>query len=161
MTRQAPFRGADVCLLTGLARHPTKKPQDMVREMLTYIEYTIKKGGSVLLPTYSAGVVHDLLELVVGHLSQTAIRDTSVYFVSPSAKHSLQFANICAHWLCPSKAERVNLPEWPVTTLPPPPPLRFLVNSRGHFDAPPTAPFKYGEGRREHPPMPARDNILL
>lgn len=125
MTRQAPFRGADVCLLTGLARHPTKKPQDMVREMLTYIEYTIKKGGSVLLPTYSAGVVHDLLELVVGHLSQTAIRDTSVYFVSPSAKHSLQFANICAHWLCPSKAERVNLPEWPVTTLPPSPPFVF------------------------------------
>ena len=39
-------------MLTGLARHPGKKPQDMVREMLTYIEYTIKKGGSVLLPTY-------------------------------------------------------------------------------------------------------------
>ena len=43
----APLRSADVCLLTGLSRFPGKKPQDMVRELLTYIEFTIKRGGSV------------------------------------------------------------------------------------------------------------------
>jgi hypothetical protein len=49
---------------------------------------------------------------VINHLAQTSIRETPVYFVSPKSKHSLDYANICAHWLCQSKAERVNLPEW-------------------------------------------------
>lgn len=62
---------------------------------------------------HSTGTVYELLEAVVTHLAHSQLPTVPVYFVSPTAKESLSYANICAQWLNKTRAGKVMLPEWP------------------------------------------------
>eukprot|EP00039_Didymoeca_costata_P018447 m.333485 g.333485 ORF g.333485 m.333485 type:complete len:646 (-) comp17154_c0_seq1:2212-4149(-) len=107
------MRHSDVLVLAGLTRWPKRKPDDSIREMLSLIVWTLRNKGNVLIPCYCTGIVHDLVEIIVEHLRQAKVRDTPVFFLSPSSRHSLEYSNICSNWLCSSKSDKVMLPEWP------------------------------------------------
>ena len=62
----------------------------------------------MLVPTFSNGIVYDLIELVIARLGHAGHKLTPVYFVSPTAKPSLSYSNICAEFLCPNKSDRVR-----------------------------------------------------
>lgn len=59
---------------------------------------TLYNGGSVLIPSYSSGIVYDLFAFVVRHLRQLKFNKVPIYFVSPTASKSLAFSNIFSNW---------------------------------------------------------------
>eukprot|EP00052_Salpingoeca_macrocollata_P021869 m.188369 g.188369 ORF g.188369 m.188369 type:complete len:629 (+) comp21646_c0_seq1:647-2533(+) len=105
--------GCDVCIVSSLARYPHIHPGRSLEDLCGHAGGTIRGGGSVLIPCVSSGVIYDLFEPLVSHLASMGLQNTPIYFVSPSAKASLAYSNIFSNWLCPSKADRVYLPEWP------------------------------------------------
>ena len=109
----APLLGADLCIMSGLAAPIASPPDHMAAELLSFVVSACAAGGTALLPVHSAGVVLDLIELVVARLAEAQLTTVPIFFVSPSAKGSLSYANICGEWLCESKAEKVLMPEWP------------------------------------------------
>ena len=109
----SPLLGADLCVMAGLAAPAASPPDHMAAELLGHVVSACAAGGTALLPVHSAGIVLDLIELVVSRLAEAQLTTVPIFFVSPSAKGSLSYANICGEWLCERKAERVFMPEWP------------------------------------------------
>ena len=105
-----PLRHADVCIMAGWSAVPNPASV-MVEEMLSLVIKTVSEGGVVLLPVHATGIVYDLIELVINRLAEAHHATVPVLFVSPSAKASLSYANICGEWLCTAKAERMFMPE--------------------------------------------------
>ncbi|KAI1283062.1 Integrator complex subunit 9 [Halotydeus destructor] len=108
-----PLKNADLLIMNNLSQTPTINPDANISELCTTIATTLKTGGNVLLPCYSAGVIYDLLEFVVNHLEASGCASNPIYFISPIADQSLAYSNILAEWLTASKQSRVYLPEEP------------------------------------------------
>lgn len=106
-----PLLNADVCVMAGLTPVPNAIPDQMVNEMLSRVIKAVADGGTALLPVHPTGVVLDLIELVITRLAEAQLTTVPVFFVSPSAKASLSYADICGEWLCENKTERVFMPE--------------------------------------------------
>uniref|UniRef100_A0A8C4QK56 Integrator complex subunit 9 n=1 Tax=Eptatretus burgeri TaxID=7764 RepID=A0A8C4QK56_EPTBU len=110
---QAPLRGCDVLLLTGLTQFPTANPDSMLGEFCSNLAVTVRGGGSVLVPCYPSGVIYDLLECLAQYLDSAGLSGTPLYFLSPVASSSLEFSQIFSEWLCRSKQSKAYLPEPP------------------------------------------------
>eukprot|EP00035_Acanthoeca_spectabilis_P033676 m.24964 g.24964 ORF g.24964 m.24964 type:complete len:644 (+) comp6137_c0_seq2:160-2091(+) len=104
---------ADICIMSGFTQVPDAVPEQMVNEMLGRVIKSVADGSTALLPVHPTGVVLDLIELVMTRLAEAQLPTVPVFFVSPSAKASLSYANICGEWLCQSKTERIFMPEYP------------------------------------------------
>lgn len=52
----------------------------------------------MFFPCYPGGNVYDLIEALAEHLSAIGKEGVPLYFLSPSAKSSLLYANIFAEW---------------------------------------------------------------
>lgn len=65
------------------------------------------------MPTYSSGIIYDLIECLIPHLDNTGFANIPVYFLSPVADQTLAYSNILAEWLTANKQSRVYLPEEP------------------------------------------------
>ena len=108
-----PLSSPQLLLLECLNREPTVNPSQVLMELCGKLVQTLKQGGSVLLPSYSSGIVYDLLECVYTTLDHRALGHVPIYFISPVANASLAYANICGEWLCQNKQNKVFLPESP------------------------------------------------
>eukprot|EP00047_Mylnosiga_fluctuans_P020724 m.95563 g.95563 ORF g.95563 m.95563 type:complete len:578 (-) comp8606_c0_seq2:256-1989(-) len=109
----AALQACDVMICGGLARRPAGNLDRMVMDVCANIGMAVANGGCALVPCHPGGVVLDLFDMVLAHLSGLQASTVPIFFVSPAAKAAIAYANIFGHWLCNSKAERLNLPEWP------------------------------------------------
>ena len=120
------LQGSDVCIVSGIARPPYMNPDSMVGELLSRIgespcllttvrgwlsgiphavayplffpALTIRIGGSVLLPSYSSGIVYDLIDATIQHLMSLNLVNVPIFMISKTAEHSLAYANIFSEW---------------------------------------------------------------
>eukprot|EP00048_Salpingoeca_helianthica_P009030 m.129438 g.129438 ORF g.129438 m.129438 type:complete len:475 (+) comp14754_c0_seq9:377-1801(+) len=107
------MQNCDALIACGLARRLGASPDRMVAELCNNIGLAIANGGCALVPCAPFGVVFDLFDAVLAHLAAMQSSTVPIFFVSPTAKNSLAYANIFGHWLCASKSERLNSAEWP------------------------------------------------
>ncbi|KAK2721731.1 integrator complex subunit 9-like isoform X2 [Artemia franciscana] len=127
---QSSLKNADCLILGGNNQTSTTIPDSniMLGEVFMNAVVTLKSGGNVLFPVYSAGLVYDLFEFMSTHLDNQGLSQIPLYFISGVAESSLAYSNIFAEWLSASKQKRVYLPEEPF-------PHAFLVknNRLKHF----------------------------
>ena len=60
---------------------------------------SVKKGGNILIPCHSTGVVLDLIEFLVNHLDKVELSSVPILFVSPVADAALAHPDIYGEWL--------------------------------------------------------------
>ena len=60
---------------------------------------SVKKGGNVLIPCHCTGVLLDLIEWLISHLSKNNITDVPIIIVSPVADAALAHPDIYGEWL--------------------------------------------------------------
>jgi len=111
--QQNMLKDADVCILNSLTESPTANPDAMLRELCSHLAVTIKNGGNVLIPCFPSGVIYDLFEYLCSFMDGSGLSFTPIYFISPVAHSSLEYANIYAEWLNQNKQAKVYLPEPP------------------------------------------------
>lgn len=63
--------GADLIILSNLTMAPTSNPDNSLGELCVNVASTIRNSGNVLIPCYSSGIVYDLLECLITHLSNS------------------------------------------------------------------------------------------
>ena len=103
-----PLKDAQLALLSTAPPVPPHLPMDqalqefvsLVGTMCNFfpsyvVAATLGKGGSVLVPCFSTGIIFDLIEQL--YLSQ--LRPVNPYFlISPHSKEHIAFTSICAEW---------------------------------------------------------------
>ena len=109
----AVLAGCDAMIVAGLARRSAVNNDRMFMDVCAHVGAAVAAGGCALLPSHPFGVVFDLLEAIHVHLNNMQVHTVPIYFISPVAKSSIAYANIFGTWLCSTKAERLDLPEWP------------------------------------------------
>lgn len=105
------LRNPDIMIVTNLTQTPSCNPDSMLSEMCARVTQTLNTGGNVLIPCYPSGIVFDLFDCLINHLSKTGYSDESIYLLSPVADQSLAYSNILAEYLTPDKASKVYLTE--------------------------------------------------
>lgn len=112
-----PMFNSDLVILSNLTQAPTSNPDNSLGELCVSVASTIRNNGNVLIPCYASGIIYDLLECVIVHLSNSGLGSTPVYFISPVADQSLAYSNILSEWLTSTKQARVfgtaGVPEEP------------------------------------------------
>ena len=110
---QNTLKDADVCILNSLTSSCTTNPDSMLREFCSHLGVTLKNGGNVLIPCFPSGVIYDLFEYLCSFMDGSGLSFIPIYFISPVAHSSLEYANIYAEWLNQNKQNKMYLPEPP------------------------------------------------
>ncbi|EGC28355.1 hypothetical protein DICPUDRAFT_160278 [Dictyostelium purpureum] len=108
-----PLEKPDILILSKLNNHPINLPDEMFTELSLSIGSTLQSGGNVIIPSYSCGIILDLLEHLAEYLNQMNLASTQIYFISSVSKAVLSYADIYAEWLNKNKQERSFMPETP------------------------------------------------
>jgi integrator complex subunit 9 len=85
----------------------------MLQEFCKAVCVTLKNQGNVLVPTYPAGKIYDLIECLYRYLGDASLSNVPVYFISTMANQSLAYSNIFAEWLTDSRLNLVFNAESP------------------------------------------------
>jgi integrator complex subunit 9 len=107
------LKNANMVIVTDISSVHDKSPDASLHELCRNIGVTVSGGGDVLIPVYSSGIIYDLIEFIRSYLNSLNLHSTNMYFVSPTAKHSLAYSNISAEWLCGSKQDKAFVAEPP------------------------------------------------
>ena len=110
---QNALKDADVCIMNSLTPSCTTNPDSMLREFCSHVGVTLKNGGNVLVPCFPTGVIYDLFEYLCSFMDGSGLTFVPIYFISPVAHSSLEYANIYAEWLNQNKQNKMYLPEPP------------------------------------------------
>ena len=113
------LKNADLVLIADVSSQSSVVTQDArtlemsMNDLCRSIGLTVSSGCDVLIPTYSSGIVYDLIEVIRSYLNSLNLLNVNMFFVSPSAKHSLAYSNISSEWLCSQKQEKAFVAEPP------------------------------------------------
>lgn len=109
----SPIDNPDVLILSKINHYPNNPPDQMLSELCSNIGSTLQQGGTVLIPSYSCGIILDLFEHLADYLNKVGLPYVPIYFVSSVSKAVLSYADIYSEWLNKSKQERAFMPETP------------------------------------------------
>lgn len=68
-----PMADSDLIILTNLTQAPTANPDNSLGELCVSVASTIRNGGNVLIPSFSSGIIYDLIECLISHLSNAGL----------------------------------------------------------------------------------------
>ena len=103
----------DVLLLSNLSINPMFSPDNTLADVCNVVTSTVKSGGNVLIPCHSTGVLLDLIEWLISHLTKNSLSDVPIIIVSPVADAALAHPDIYGEWLNDAKQAKLYIPELP------------------------------------------------
>ncbi|KAI8068751.1 beta-lactamase-like protein [Gongronella butleri] len=113
--------GADVVLVCGVGRYSMDELDKQVSKAISYICSRLKTGDNVVLAMpVVGGLVYDMLWMIRARLAQLGMEfgavkpDVPVYMLSPVAKLSLEYANICGEWMSQQRMDSVLQAQQPL-----------------------------------------------
>ncbi|KAH3744081.1 integrator complex subunit 9 [Pelomyxa schiedti] len=119
-----PLKDADVAIISTLPVPGAVTFMKARQDFAAITAGTVAKGGNVLVPCLSTGIIFDLLDMM------EPIKASS-FLISPMAHEHLSYTCICAEWLCPEKQEIAYIPNSPF--------VHLNLQSRGTLSTFPTA----------------------
>ena len=103
----------DILLLSNLSINPMFSPDNTLADVCNVVTNTVKSGGNVLIPCHSTGVLLDLIEWLISHLTKNSLSDVPIIIVSPVADAALAHPDIYGEWLNDAKQAKLYIPELP------------------------------------------------
>ncbi|KAH8950895.1 hypothetical protein BDL97_10G109700 [Sphagnum fallax] len=67
---------------------------------------TVRRGGSVLIPSSPFPILLELLDEMAVQLASVNLTDIPIKYISPAAEEMLAYGNTVPEWLCPSRQEK-------------------------------------------------------
>lgn len=64
---------SDLIILTNLTQAPTANPDNSLGDLCLSVAATVRNGGNVLIPSFSSGIIYDLIECLISHLSNAGL----------------------------------------------------------------------------------------
>ncbi|CAK9860072.1 unnamed protein product [Sphagnum jensenii] len=68
---------------------------------------TVRRGGSVLIPSSPFPILLELLDEMAVQLASVNLTDIPMKYISPAAEEMLAYGNTVPEWLCPSRQEKL------------------------------------------------------
>lgn len=105
---------ADLLIANCLNLEPDADYTKTLDKICSFSIKTLKENrGNVLIPTYTTGIILDILEHLVYRMEHQAMQFTVIYLISPVGKASLAYANVFSEFLSNTRSKKVYLPEEP------------------------------------------------